>query len=252
MDWSFMGPLKTAFHIHTDYSFDSDNSVEHLIESARQHQFQCLIITDHDTIEGAKSLAAKAGSDLKIVVGQEITTNKGHLVGLFLQEAIEPDMTPRETAEAIKQQGGLVVLPHPFNTFMGCGLRRAVFDVIDLIDIVEVFNAQNLLSIPNERARLFARRFSLPGLVGVDSHHRDSLNVCYQYLPDFNSPASFMASVWKSNTVLGRHSFSYFAQSVMMMFNSKWFGRPYPPGYGLHSHSKPAPLVVTAPVSARH
>lgn len=224
--------LKTVFHVHTDYSDDSENSVDHLLESARRHQIDCLAVTDHDTIEGAEALAAQAGPDLKVIVGQEISTTEGHLIGLFLHEPVEPKLSPRRTAEAIKNQGGLIVVPHPFNTLFGCSLREAVFDIIDLLDLVEISNAQNLLPYPNRKAEQLARRFDFPGLVGVDCHHRDSVNSCYQYLAPFDGPASFLASSRRARIVRGRHSLGYFLRAGWLVARTKGLGLGHPEGYG--------------------
>ena len=227
-----MKPLKTVFHVHTDYSDDCENSVDHLLEAARRYQIDCLAVTDHDTIEGARALAAKAGPDLRVIIGEEISTTEGHLIGLFLREHVEPEMTPRQTAEAIKDQGGLIVAPHPFNTLFGCSLREAVYDIIDLLDLVEVSNAQNLLPYPNRKAAQLARRFDFPGLVGVDSHHHDSVNSCYQHLQSFDGPSSFLASARQARLVTGRHTLGYFFRSGWLVIRTKGLGLGPPEGYG--------------------
>ena len=227
-----MKPLKTVFHVHTDYSDDCENSVDHLLESARRYRIDCLAVTDHDTIEGAQALAAEAGPELKVIVGQEISTSEGHLIGLFLREPVEPEMSPRQTAEAIKEQGGLIVAPHPFNTLFGCSLREAVYDIIDLLDLVEISNAQNLLPYPNRKAEQLARRFDFPGLVGVDCHHQDSVNSCYQYLAPFDGPASFLAAARQARLVPGRHPLGYFFKSGWLVARTKGLGLGHPDGYG--------------------
>ncbi len=225
-------PLKTVFHVHTDYSDDSENSVDHLIEAAKRYHIDCLVVTDHDTVEGARALAEEAGPDLKVIIGQEISTSEGHLIGLFLREAVEPGMSPRQTAKTIKDQHGLVVVPHPFNILFGCSLRDAVYDIIDLLDLVEISNAQNLLPYPNHKAEQLARRFGFPGLLGVDCHHQDSVNSCYQYLAPFDGPASFLAAVSQARLVRGRHSLGYFFRSGWFVARTKGLGLGYPDGYG--------------------
>jgi len=222
---------KTVFHVHTDYSDDSDNSVEHLATSASRLGVDCLAVTDHDCIEGAQALAHAAGPDLHVIVGEEISTEQGHLVGLFLSERIAPGMTVRQTAQAIKDQGGLVIVPHPFNVMFDCGLRRALLEILDLIDAVEISNAQNMSPLPNFLAGRFARRHGFPGLVGVDSHHRNSLSACYQWMPPFEGPAEFLEAVRQAELVPGCHRPGYFLRSAMVLAR-KWLGIGKPARYG--------------------
>lgn len=208
-----MGLVKTVFHVHTDYSHDSNNCVDGLLAEGRARGVGCLTITDHDSIEGARAAAARAHSGVQVIVGEEISTTQGHLIGLFLHEHIEPGQSPRKTAELIKRQGGLVVVPHPFNRLFGCSLREAVYDILDLTDIIEVSNSQNLLPFPNMKARDLARRCGLPMLAGVDVHHPGYLDSCYQLLPPFKGPAEFLNSVRQAQLFEGRHALGYFAHA---------------------------------------
>ncbi len=223
--------LKTVFHIHTDYSDDSDNSVEHLLEAAERGGVDVLAVTDHDTIQGALALASLAPPGLKVIVGQEVSTAEGHLIGLFLREPIPPGRSARTTALDVRRQGGLVVVPHPFNTIFGCSLRGAVYDLVDLIDIVETSNAQNVFSYPNRRAAVFAAAHALPALVGSDTHHRDSLCSCYQLLPRFDGPASFLDSVRRALLVPGRHPLRYFLRAAEVVLRPR-LGLPLPQSLG--------------------
>ncbi len=219
--------LKTVFHVHTDHSDDSNNTVEHLLECAHRWEIDCLTITDHDTIEGARAVAAAAGPNLRVIIGEEISTREGHLIGLFLHEHVGPGRSARETAKAIRQQGGLVVVPHPFISMFSCGLRRAVHGLVDLIDAVEIANAQNLSPFPDRKARRFAARHGLPGLAGADSHHRNSLRASYQWLPEFDGPESFLAAVRQAELVPGRHTLGYFVRSAWLITRVRLgFGTP--------------------------
>lgn len=223
--------LKTVFHVHTDYSDDSDNSIEHLLDAAGRSGVRVLAVTDHDTIEGAREMASLAPPDLQVIIGEEISTADGHLIGLFLREPVAPGLSVRTTAKEIRKQGGLIVVPHPFNTIFGCGLRDAVLDIIDYIDIVEISNAQNLLPFPNRRAAEFAALHEFPALVGSDTHHRNSLCSCYQMIPPFDGAASFLESVRLASLVPGRHPLTYFLHSAAAILRSR-FGLPQPPTLG--------------------
>jgi hypothetical protein len=228
VDW-----VKTVFHVHTNYSDDGNAPVESVIAGARRAGVGCVVVTDHDTIDGALAMRAAAASDLKVVVGEEISTRDGHLVGLFLKERVLPDLTARATAERIRQQGGLVVVPHPFNTIFGCSLRDKVHEILDLIDVVEVGNAQNLSPWPDVQSAAFARRHGFPGIVGADMHHRDYLCPCFQWLSPFEGPESFLASLSKATLVPGRHPLSYFVRAARIVLSSRiaWLAAP---DYGLN------------------
>lgn len=235
-------PLKTVFHVHTDHSSDCNNSVETLIQVARARKIGCLAITDHDTLSGAREMAAKAPADLKVIIGQEVTTTTGHIIGLYLHEPIEPDLSPRETALAIKEQGGLVVVPHPYNRMFGCGLCRHLDEVVDLIDVVEVSNAQNLRSTPNRRAEQFARHYDFPRIVGVDIHLGRNLDACCQWLEPFDTPSEFVAALRRASFVMGRHTLAYFAWTAWYVFLDR-SGIGTPATFGRHASQDQPKLV---------
>jgi predicted metal-dependent phosphoesterase TrpH len=238
-----MTRIKTVFHIHTDHSDDCDRSVGQLLQLARRRGVGCIAITDHDTISGAREMASAAGSDLEVIIGEEISTTGGHVIGLFLQEEIEPGMSPRETAEAIKDQGGLVIIPHPFNWMFGCGLCRHVYELLDLIDAVEVCNAQNAWSVPNIRAERFANRHQFPHIVGTDLHHSDNLDACYQMLEPFDGPAGFMRSLRRAKFAKGRHDLSYFMRTAWYVFADR-AGIGLPEAFGANAKRR-RPRLLT-------
>jgi hypothetical protein len=213
--------LKTVFHVHTDFSDDSNNAVEHLLDCALAGG-RLPAVTDHDTIEGAQPGGAAVPRQ-RVLVGEEDLHPRRPSHRLFPHEHVAPP-TARDTAKAIRQQAPRGV-PHPFNSIFGCGLRSTTHDLIDLIDAVEVANAQNFSPLPNRRARQFAHRHHLPALVGVDSHHRHSVHTCYQHIPEFDGPESFLAALRHAQLVPGRHTLGYF-------FRSAWLLARYHLGHG--------------------
>jgi hypothetical protein len=226
-----MRRLKTVFHVHTNYSDDGDASVEDLIADARRSGVDCIVVTDHDTIEGAERLADAAPDNLRIVVGEEVSTRQGHLIGLFLRRAVPPGLPVRRTAELIHEQDALVVAPHPFNRLFGCSLREAVYDLADVIDLVEVCNGQNLLPFANRRAEAFALQHALPHIVGADMHHRGYLGRCFQWVPPFEGPAGFLAAMREAELVKNRHTLAYFARSAHVQLAGR-IGWGLPARYG--------------------
>jgi hypothetical protein len=230
--------VKTVFHLHTDYSPDSNVSPESVIDDALRAGVHCVTITDHNTLAGARRVAYIARDcDLKVVVGEEISTADGHLIGLFLCEPVEPGLPLRRTAELIREQGGLVVVPHPFNRIFDCGLRGKVYDILDLIDIVEVHNAQNALPFPNMLAGRFAARHGYPALVGADTHLRGHLAPSYQWMPAFDGPRQFVESLAQASLVRGRHSVRYFLSATCRLVRGA-VGLPISADFGRNHSSR--------------
>ncbi len=210
-----MRRLKTLIHIHTDYSPDSNISPESLVAVAERQGIGCVAVTDHDTIDGA--LHVRDITDIQVIIGEEVTTRDGDMIGLFLHAPVRPGMSARDTAVAIREQGGLVFVPHPFLRMLGCGLGEKTHEIADLVDAVEVNNAQNLLSRPDRMADRLADQLGLPKYVGADSHMDSSIAPCFQTMRDFSGPADFLDALRDARRYPGRHPLHYFAESAAWM-----------------------------------
>jgi predicted metal-dependent phosphoesterase TrpH len=205
-----MQPLKTVIHIHTHYSFDSNTTPGELVETAHERGVGCLAITDHDEIDGA--LEAREIGGVRIIVGEEVSSAEGHVIGLFLTERIPPGLRVEETAERIRTQGGLVLAPHPFASLCRNSLHApALARLLPWVDAVEVHNAQNPLPWENGHALRFALRHDFTQYVGDDTHIRGYLAACYQMLPEFAGPAGFMEALRGAELHRGRFGPGYYA-----------------------------------------
>ncbi len=231
-----MGPLKTLIHVHTNYSPDAATSPETLARRAADAGIDCIAVTDHDTIEGARHLASI--TDLRVIIGAEVSTRDGDIIGLFLREPVPPRMSARETAVAIREQGGLVLVPHPFLRLLGCGLRDAIWDILDLVDAVEVCNGQNIMRGPDIKAAAFALRVGLPAFVGSDSHTPCSIAPCWQMLRPFSGPVDFLNALRMAELHAGRHPLRYFA-SAGYRTARYLLGCGFPSGFG-ENHDRTA------------
>ncbi len=220
-----MALLKTILHVHTNYSHDSNVSPAELVEAAKREGVDCIGVTDHDQIRGA--LEAQQIGGVRIIVGQEITTADGHLIGLFLRERIPPWLSVEESVGRIKDQGGLVLAPHPFLNLCEFSLQRAIERILPLIDAIEIHNAQNPLFWQDWRTRSYARTRGLTPYAGADSHIRGFRWPAYQMLADFESPASFLESLKQARLVTGRYGPLYMATMVFRHMYEARFGRPY-------------------------
>jgi predicted metal-dependent phosphoesterase TrpH len=182
-------------HMHTEYSRDSRVPLAEFADLARKAQLGAVCITDHDTIEGGLRLREMA-TGLQVIVGEEITTADGELVGLYLKTRVAPGLTAEHTIELIHEQGGLAYVPHPFSRNRRRHLRHSVLErVAPTLDIVEVFNAREVASASNLRALEFARQHSLPGGVGSDSHRPIEIGRAYVDVAPFVTPQELVVAL---------------------------------------------------------
>ena len=191
-------------HGHTYFSKDSRLKPRQIVRRARAMGLDVICITDHNEIGGAFEVAAL--DDLPVIIGEEVRTREGEIIGLFLREHVAPQMSPQETIAAIKGQGGVVYVPHPFDSYRGSRLDpKALRNIVDLIDVVEVFNARNLRSAQNDAARAFAQEHHLLMGAGSDSHTLSEIGHAYVQMPPFDGAAQFLYAL-KEGVPRGRLS----------------------------------------------
>ena len=195
------------FHIHTRFSRDSLLAEERFIRVALERGLTHVAITNHNNVEGALAVRAKVRElglegRLTVILGEEVSTSDGEVVGLFLERTIPRGLTADETADAIHAQGGLVSIPHPFDPFRNAHIREA--PLIRLaeagkIDAVEVFNCRVTLGRHNVAAAEFAARYKIPGIAASDTHSAYEIAMASNVLPPFSSAAELKALL-PSNT----------------------------------------------------
>ena len=161
--------IRLEFHCHTFASKDSLTHPADLIAAARRKRIDRVVVTDHNSIAGAREAQAIA-PDL-IILGEEIMTTKGELLAAFVQEEIPAGLPPAEAILRLKEQGAFISVSHPFDTFRAGGWKEAdLLEILPLVDAIEVFNSRCMLPRFNRQAREFASRHRLPGTVGSDAH----------------------------------------------------------------------------------
>ncbi len=196
-------------HCHTSASFDSLASPESVVRAASTRGLTHLAITDHDRIDGALRAREAAPSGLTVIVGEEIKTADGDLIALFLDRAIAPGSTARDTIAEVRAQGGLVGIPHPFDRFRGSLLKDPRLEAIaPLVDWVEAHNARIVGGSGNEQAAAFALEMGLPGVAVSDAHSVMEVGVAYTTLEGNPSTAEgLMAALTNVSLVPGRASY---------------------------------------------
>ena len=187
--------MKIDLHVHTGFSPDSFTNPEKVVLKSIKAGLDCIAITDHNTIDGA--LEAKRIFGANVIIGEEIKSLGGEIVGLYLQECIPKELSALDTVKLIKDQGGLVSIPHPFDYF-----RRSVIDgksletIIDYIDIVESFNARNTLRKSNMKALAFAKLNRIISSAVSDAHTLMEIGRTYMDVPQFDgTPLGLKESV---------------------------------------------------------
>lgn len=186
--------FRVDMHVHTRLSFDSLSRPDAVVARAMARGLDRICITDHDEIEAALDLAARYPN--RIIPGEEVKTREGvDIIGLYLEEWIPGGTPARETCERIREQGGLVYVPHPFAGGKGGG-GRILSEIEDLVHIVEGFNARIHRDALNQRARDWAGERRLPVGAGSDAHTLGEIGNGYVDVPAFDNDAgSFLTAV---------------------------------------------------------
>jgi len=217
--------IEIDLHMHTDHSPDCATPVEVLLETARDRGLGAIAITDHNEVSGAleaRRLAAEM-DDLKVIVAEEImTAEQGEVIGLFLEEKIPRGMTMAETIAAIREQGGLVYVPHPFDRFHSVPDYANLLEIVEEIDVLEVFNPRVALSAFNEEAERFARKYGIVPGAGSDSHVAQGLGSVRIRVRDFDGPAEFLEAM-RDADIVRKHKNLVYVQALKLLQTT---GRP--------------------------
>ncbi|CAB4363256.1 unannotated protein [freshwater metagenome] len=186
------------------WSGDSTTTPDEVHDAVVEAGLDVLCITDHNAIGGAVELARQL--PCRVIVGEELRTHAGEIIGLFLSERIPFGTSPREAALAIRAQGGVVYVPHPFDPMRRNLAEPALLELAEagLLDAMEVFNAKTSLRHLNDRAADFAAQFDLAAGAGSDAHVPLALGSAYVEMPDFDGPTDFLRSL-RQGRVVGHH-----------------------------------------------
>lgn len=186
--------LHVDLHIHSIYSMDCSTSLDEIIRRCNQTGINCVAIADHGTAEG--SLALQKMDALNVIIAEEILTDYGEIMGLFLQETIPSGLSAEETVSRIKEQNGLVCIPHPFDIIRPSALRyECLINIMDDVDIIEVFNARNHFPACNHKAELLAKQFNKLCGAGSDAHTANEIGKTFIEMPEFNNRDDFIYSI---------------------------------------------------------
>jgi predicted metal-dependent phosphoesterase TrpH len=214
--------------MHTDHSPDCATPVEVLLETARDRGLGAIAITDHNVISGAlaaREIADGLG-DLKVIVAEEVkTAEQGEVIGLFIEEQIPRGMTMVDTIAEIRRQGGLVYVPHPFDRLHSVPDYEHLLEIVEEIDVLEVFNPRVALTLFNEEAERFAGKYRIVPGAGSDSHVAQGLGSVRVRIHDFDGPDEFLEAM-RDADITRKHKNLVYVQALKFLQTA---GRPKAP-----------------------
>ena len=211
------------FHIHTRFSRDSILTEEKFIARAIERGLTHVAVTNHNNIEGAIAVRDKVAElgladKLTVILGEEVSTADGEVVGMFLTKTIPRGLSARETADEIHRQGGLVSVPHPFDPFRGSHIKEGPLrNLADLgkIDMLEVFNCRVTIQRHNDEAAEFAKRYDIPGIAASDSHSSFEVAMAFNAMPAFDTADELRAALRQNEWQASR-------SSVFIHLTTRW------------------------------
>jgi predicted metal-dependent phosphoesterase TrpH/glycosyltransferase involved in cell wall biosynthesis len=204
--------IHVDLHMHTDHSSDCATPVETLLEAAKAAGLGAIAVTDHNEVSGAHEAREQAARDggIKVIVAEEVkTADQGEVIGLFIEDKIPRGMTLQETIAAIRAQGGLVYVPHPFDRMHSVPDYEHLLDVVDEVDAIEVFNPRVAFSAFNEEAERFAAKYRIVAGAGSDSHVAAGLGSVKIRMRDFDGPEEFLESLRDADIIRKPSSLLY-------------------------------------------
>jgi len=204
-------------HMHTSWSHDCSIEPRELVDYAEAIGLGAIAVTDHNVFGGALEAAELArGRDLTVILGEEIKTDgQGEVIGLFLQEEIPRGLPFADTITAIREQGGLVFVPHPFDRMHTVPDAATLHRHLAEIDLFEVYNARVLFDTANDEALRFARKYNLTMGAGSDAHVLQGVGTGALRMRAFDGPEEFLVSL-RTAEVLRR------PKSLLYLQGLKW------------------------------
>ena len=186
--------LKVEFHCHTNASKDSLTRPADLVKAARKKGIDRLIITDHNSIAGAR--AASLLDPELVIIGEEIMTTRGEILASFVTDEVPARLTPKETIKQLKDQGAFISVSHPFDELREGGWQENdLLDILPDVDAIEIYNSRCMFPRFNRRAKEFAVKHNLAGTVGSDAHAAFEVGRSVLLLDPFTGPQEMRAVI---------------------------------------------------------
>jgi len=202
--------IRVDFHTHSTASPDGGVTADEYSQLLSDGTLECVAVTDHNTIDEALRLQKELGD--KIIVGEEIETRQGEIIGLFLSSPVPSGLELPETIQAIKAQGGLVYLPHPFETVRKGIKKKDLETLVDQIDVVEVYNGRAVAQNKGPEATVWARLHHKVGAAASDAHGVKGMGTAYTTLDEMPTAQNLVTQLQTAHLTTERpplHSLLY-------------------------------------------
>jgi hypothetical protein len=187
--------INIDLHVHTNYSRCAILKPAEIEPLALKRGLDAVAITDHNTIDGALEVKNHA-KKIKVIIGEEIKTTKGEIIGYFLNEQIPPFLTPEETIKEIKRQGGLVSVPHPFDRLRSSRLEAETLEkILPNLDMIEIFNSRDILTGQDFGLIEKACQMGAVPVAASDAHLRVEVGRSYLTMEAFDGPEDFLKNL---------------------------------------------------------
>lgn len=182
--------MKFDPHIHSCYSGDSRSKIKDILKQSKKIGLDIIAISDHNTIKGSKkAIAESKNEDILVVPSIEISSNKGHILGLGVEEEIQKGLDPDITIEKIHDAGGIAIIPHPYSSY-----RNGLFNKVNPNDLdlkaIEVLNARYIIGYSNYKSKKLAIEKNLGKIGSSDSHFIESIGNCYTEINNISDDPS--------------------------------------------------------------
>lgn len=220
---------RVEFHVHTVHSKDSMLNKFFILLMCKIKKIKCIAITDHNEIKGAvKYEKFLKKHNVNVIIGEEIFTSEGEIIGLFLMNKIEKNLSPEETILQIRKQGGLVYIPHPYDekrketVLKSEALKRIYKDV----DFIECHNGRNISTMFSIKQNEIAEKYGLTKIIGSDAHTFYEIGRNYCYINSFNKEDLINeiknAEFYKKKCIKVAHFHTKIAKIIKMMGNGEF------------------------------
>jgi predicted metal-dependent phosphoesterase TrpH len=196
--------LSVELHAHSERSYDGRDPVEALVDRAATVGLDALAVTDHDEVDA--SLASVELCEQRGMVGipgMEVSTHAGHVLALGVTELVPAGLSFAETVERIHDQGGVAVVPHPFQESRSGVLAKIEPEELTAADAIEVYNSRLLTGRSNRQARRFAHRNGMPTVAGSDAHIAEMVGQAITHVDaDERSAAAILDAIREGRTTV--------------------------------------------------
>jgi predicted metal-dependent phosphoesterase TrpH len=195
--------LRVDLHLHSRYSHDSRTSLEALIERSRVCGLDRIALTDHNTVDGALALARLAPA--LAIVGEEVKTLEGEVIGLFITGPLPPFQRPERVLELVHEMGGLTYVPHPLDRNRSHFSPDRIVELADRIDILETYNPW-CEPAANVAAVRLATELDKVTATGSDAHSTHEMGRTWMEMDDYADVPDFLAKLKHARHVVTSES----------------------------------------------